>query len=69
LAAADLAAVLAAHKPGDSVPLVYESRGQVITTTLTLAANPRIEVVTFEAAGEPVTDAVRAFRAAWLAPR
>lgn len=67
--AADLAAVLAAHKPGDSVPLVYESRGQVITTTLTLAANPRIEVVTFEAAGEPVTDAVRAFRAAWFAPR
>ena len=67
--AADLTAVLAEHKPGDTIPLVYESRGQVITTTLTLAANPRIEIVTFEAAGEPVTDAVRAFRASWLAPR
>lgn len=66
---AELSAILAAHKPGDSVPLVFESRGSTINTTLTFAANPRIEIVPFEASGETVTDAVRAFRASWLDPR
>ncbi len=65
---AELSAILAAHAPGDRIPIVFESRGSTITTTLTLAANPRIEIVPFEAAGEPVTDAIRAFRAAWLDP-
>ncbi|MEP7384036.1 MAG: PDZ domain-containing protein, partial [Gemmatimonadota bacterium] len=67
--AADLNAVLAAHKPGETIPIVYESRGSTITASLTLTASPRVEIVTFEAAGEPVTDNVRAFRAAWLEPR
>lgn len=67
--AADLSAILAGHKPGDSIPIVFDSRGSTITTTLTLAASPRVEIVTNEAAGEPVTDAIRAFRAAWLEPR
>ena len=62
----DWSAVLAAHKPGDTVPMIFESRGKTIHEMVTLGESPRIEIVTFEAAGEPVTDAVRAFRAAWL---
>lgn len=63
---ADWSAVLAAHKPGEVVPVSFESRGKTINEMMTLGESPRIEIVTFEAAGEPVTDAVRAFRAAWL---
>jgi len=66
---ADWSAVLAAHKPGDVVPVIFESRGKTIHEMMTLGESPRIEIVTFEAAGEPVTDAVRAYRAAWLGAR
>lgn len=62
-------AILAAHKPGDVIPISFESRGATINTTVTLAASPRIEIVPFEVAGEAMTDEVRAFRAAWLGAR
>jgi len=62
----DWGAVLAAHKPGDPLPLVFESRGKTINAMVTLSESPRIEIVPFEAAGETVTDAIRAFRASWL---
>ncbi len=65
----DWTAILASHKPGDVIPIAFESRGTTINTTVTLAADPRIEIVPFEAVAEPVTDAVRAFRAAWLGAR
>lgn len=51
---------------GDRIALVFESRGRTIEGTVTLTANPRVEVTTFETAGRPVSEAVRAFRAAWL---
>jgi hypothetical protein len=31
-----------------------------------LVENPAVEVVTYEKAGMPVTDAMRSFRQAWL---
>ncbi|MDP1859911.1 MAG: PDZ domain-containing protein [Gemmatimonadaceae bacterium] len=64
--AGDWSAVLASHKPGDAVPLVYESRGSTVNTTISFAQNPRIEIVTLEEAGETVSDQVRAFRMSWL---
>lgn len=64
--ASDYSAVLANRKPGDEVAVVFESRGRTIEGRMTLAADPRIEIVPFEAAGEPVTDAIRAVRASWL---
>jgi predicted metalloprotease with PDZ domain len=64
--AAELTAALAARSAGETVPIVFESRGRTIEARLTLAADPRIEIVPFEAAGEPVTDAIRAVRASWL---
>ena len=59
-------AILAAHHPGDQVNVEYQSRGASRTATITLGEDPRLEVVTFEEAGRPVTDAVRKFRADWL---
>ena len=64
--AAELDAFVTSHKPGDAVPLVYESRGATINATLTFEENPRIEIVTFEKAGLPVSDEVRKFRERWV---
>ena len=64
--AADVGSVLAAHQPGDRVQITFEQRGQRRTATLTLAEDPTLEVVTFEAAGRPLDADVRAFREAWL---
>lgn len=67
--AAVVAEVLAAHRPGDRVPVTFESRGTTLTATLALAESPRVEVVTFEEAGREPTAAQRAFRARWLGTR
>jgi len=57
------------HRPGDEIEMVYWQRGRMHTVAVTAAVNPRLEIVPFEEAGRPVTDAVRAFRAAWLGAR
>ena len=58
---------LSQRKPGDAVLLTVRRRdGQLVTTTATLAADPRILVVPVEAAGLTPTPAQRAFRKAWL---
>lgn len=62
----DVNAVLAAHAPGDAVEIRYEQRGRKHTATLRLAEDPRLEVVTFERAGRPVSAEIRRFREAWL---
>lgn len=62
----DFNAVLAAHKPGDVAPLVYESRGQHIEGRVTFAESPRIEIVPFEKSGEAVTPEIETFRQNWL---
>ena len=62
----DVNAVLAAHSPGDVVEIRYEQRGREVTATLRLAEDPRLEVVTFERAGRPVSAEIRRFREAWL---
>lgn len=62
----DVSAVLTAHRPGDTIPVVFESRGTRQEATITLATSPRLEALLFEEAGQPVTDEVRARRDAWL---
>ena len=57
---------LAGKRPGDVVTVVYEQRGATRTARVALAADEALELVTFEHAGRPVTDAVRVFRQAWL---
>jgi predicted metalloprotease with PDZ domain len=57
------------HRPGDEIEMVYRQRGHMHTVAVTAAVDPRLEIVPFEEAGWPVTDAVRAFRTAWLGAR
>jgi predicted metalloprotease with PDZ domain len=65
-ALADLEDVLSRHQPGDTLPITFGSRGQIVAGAIRLGLDPRLEVLTFEAAGRPVTEAIRAFRAGWL---
>ena len=66
ISADDLQAVAAAHGVGDSVALVYESRGRTIEGRVTFGESPRLEIVPFEKTGEAVTPTVAAFRQRWL---
>ncbi|HET9982574.1 MAG TPA: PDZ domain-containing protein [Longimicrobiales bacterium] len=66
---AALLAMVQAHRPGDAVPIRYVERGETKTGELRLAEDPTLEVVSYEAAGMPVTDAIRGFRAGWLESR
>ncbi len=63
---ADLAAIEANHRPGDSVPIVFVQRGEQRTATLHFATDPRLEAVPMEAGGGTISDAQRRFRADWL---
>jgi predicted metalloprotease with PDZ domain len=64
-----LDAVLRKLEPGRIVELVFEKRGQERNVRLEVGADPELELVTFEAAGEEVTEKVRSARSAWLAPK
>ncbi|HYJ78454.1 MAG TPA: hypothetical protein VEW03_02535 [Longimicrobiaceae bacterium] len=61
-----LVAVLVRHPLGEPVAMEVEQRGVVRTIPVTLRENPGLEVVTYESAGMPVTDAMRALRRSWL---
>ncbi len=56
----------AAHRPGDTIAVEYESRGRRATTRLTVADDPRLEIVMNEEAGLAVTPEMLALRRAWL---
>lgn len=59
-------ALKAGHEPGDQIAVEYQSRGASHRATITAAEDPRLEVVTYEEAGMPVTDAMKKFRSDWL---
>ena len=63
---ADVDAIVEAHKPGDQLVVVSESRGQQHTAALTLGERGGYEIVANEKVGLPVTDEMKALRAAWL---
>lgn len=61
--------LLAARRPGDRLRVTWRSRDGERAAELTLRADPRVEVVAFEATGRtPTTEQLR-FRARWLAAR
>ena len=62
-------AALAARKPGEVVPIVYQQRGARREGDLTLATAPWLTIETYEKAGLPLTEAQQAFRASWLGSR
>ena len=60
--------ILAGHQPGQVLEVLFEQRGTTKTAQLTFAANPQLEVVTYEVAGLEVTEEMRNFRTQWLGP-
>lgn len=63
---ADWDRALSAAKPGDTVQIRFIQRGREQTASMTLIADPSIELVRVEAAGGTVTPEQQAFRDAWL---
>jgi predicted metalloprotease with PDZ domain len=62
----DVDRALSARKPGETVAIVFERRGQPVNGVLRLVEDPRVELVPAEQAGQPLTDAQRRFRESWL---
>jgi predicted metalloprotease with PDZ domain len=65
----DLNGFLKSHKPGDRVHVSLESRGGKRDVDVTLAASPRLHVLTYERAGRTVAADMLAFRSAWLSSK
>lgn len=62
----DVASAIRRGRPGDSLSIVLERRGQRVSSTLKLIADPRVELVAGERIGRMPTAAQRAFRNQWL---
>jgi predicted metalloprotease with PDZ domain len=67
--AAAVAAIVADHRPGDTVSIRFEQRGSTRTAQITFAEDGRFEVLTYEQAGLTITPQMRQLRAEWLASR
>jgi predicted metalloprotease with PDZ domain len=57
------------RRPGDTVRLSIRRRGVAQELTLTVAEDPRLQLVPVERTGRQLTAAERAFRNAWLASK
>ena len=62
----DINEIISSHAPGDSVTLAYAARDGRHRARVALAADPAREIVPFEEAGRPLTDAMRRLRESWL---
>ena len=62
----DWDSVTSSGKPGDTIAIEYEQRGIKKSGTLTFDEDPLLEILPYEHASLPVTEAMRAFRASWL---
>jgi predicted metalloprotease with PDZ domain len=67
--AAEFAAAVAAHKPGERLAVTYTGLGGARSTTITIAENPNLQSVAFEDAGRTPTAEQLAFRTKWLASK
>ena len=66
-ASGDVDAVLRRHKPGDRIELVFADRtGVARSASVTLGADPRLDVLATESSGGTLTPAQRTFRDRWL---
>jgi len=62
----EMEAWLSKRHPGDLVQLEVETRAGKKSLGMVLAADPTLEIVSFEKAAQPVTPEITAFRASWL---
>jgi predicted metalloprotease with PDZ domain len=65
----DWQSAVRAHKPGDSMPLEFTRHGTIVKTTIKLAEDPTVEVVTAESTGATLTTDQKMMRDAWLASK
>ena len=66
----DVMAIVRRHKPGDTVSVEYVDRTALTKSTkVVLGEDPRLELVTAESTGRPLTKAETTFRNAWLGRR
>ena len=70
-AAEQVESAIRTARPGDALAVTYLHRGggQPMSTTIRLIADPQLEVVAAEQAGQTLTAAQRQFRDAWLRSR
>ena len=61
--------IIRTKRPGDAIAITFEQRGVRSTATVRVREDATLEAVLYEDAGMEVTDAMRQFRAAWLAPK
>ncbi len=66
---ADWQAAMSAHKPGDSMPVEFNRHGTTVKTTIAVAEDPTVEVVTVEANGGTLTADQKTLRDGWLATK
>jgi predicted metalloprotease with PDZ domain len=64
-----LDSIVSAKRPGDTIEITFEQRGVRLTATVVVGEDRTLEVILHEDAGREMTDAMRLFRAGWLAPR
>jgi predicted metalloprotease with PDZ domain len=64
--AADVEAAIAARRPGDTLPVVFERGGIRTAAAITLVEDPRIRVMAVEDAGVTLTSEQRQHRDRWL---
>lgn len=62
----DVDSALKRHKPGDRIAIAFVRRGHLETAEATLQEDGDLEVVPLELNGGTLTEAQKAFRAAWL---
>jgi S1-C subfamily serine protease len=62
----DVDRALATRKPGDTLAVAFERRGQQVNAILRLVEDPRVELVPAEQTGQPLSEAQRRFRETWL---
>lgn len=59
-------ALLAAHKPGDTIEIKFQQRGQAREAQMTFIEAQALEIVPFEHAGMAVSAQIEQFREQWL---
>jgi predicted metalloprotease with PDZ domain len=64
--AAEVIRTIRGRKPGDSLPIMFDRRGQRVSAELRLIADPRIEIIPIEEVGQQLTAEQRRFRNGWL---
>ncbi len=65
----DFQAVIRSHQPGDQVAVEFTRHGVVRRTTMTLAEDPALEVVTLESTGGTLSPEQKMSREAWLSSK